>query len=62
MNDSDADFPMIPEEHEALVEEAIESSDAGHSSEMTQADWDELRQMVADIAAGKNVPRPGDRP
>ena len=60
MNDSDADIPMIPEEHEALVEEAIESSDAGNSSEMTQADWDELRQMVADIAAGKIVPRPSD--
>jgi len=45
--------PMVPDEHMALVEAAIESSKDGRSSEMTRREWEELHQMVAEIAAGK---------
>lgn len=46
-------IPLIPGEHEALVEAAIESSSAGSSAEMTRREWDDLHQLVNDIAAGK---------
>jgi Arc/MetJ-type ribon-helix-helix transcriptional regulator len=49
----DEQLPMIPEEHEALVAAAIESSNAGRSAEMSRREWDELHQLVNDIAAGK---------
>ena len=49
--------PLVPEEHMALVEAAIESSRAGHSAEMTRQDWDELHRMVSGIAAGKKMPQ-----
>jgi hypothetical protein len=45
-------LPMVPDDHMALVEAAIESSDAGHSVEMTRHEWDELRNMVRNIADG----------
>jgi Arc/MetJ-type ribon-helix-helix transcriptional regulator len=38
--------PMVPEEHMAMVEEAIESLDRGEGREMTDADWEELRQLA----------------
>ncbi len=46
-------IPTIPPEHEALIEEAILSDDAGESREMTAEDWAELRQYAHDVAAGK---------
>ena len=49
----DEQLPMIPDEHEALIEAAIKSSSAGRSTEMTRREWDDLRQLVNDIAAGK---------
>ncbi len=49
--------PLVPQEHMALVEAAIESSRAGQSAEMRRQDWDELQRMVSDIAAGKTVPQ-----
>jgi hypothetical protein len=48
------EVPSIPEEHMALVEAAIESSDAGQSREMTPDDWEKLRQRVRDVAARHN--------
>jgi Arc/MetJ-type ribon-helix-helix transcriptional regulator len=49
----DDQIPMATEEHMALVEAAIESSNAGLSSEMTRQEWAELHQSIRDIAAGK---------
>lgn len=44
-------IPMVPDEHMASVEEALESYNAGEFSPMTETDWAELRQRVHDIAA-----------
>jgi Arc/MetJ-type ribon-helix-helix transcriptional regulator len=52
----DEQLPLIPEEHEVLVEAAINSSSAGRSVEMTRREWDELHQLVSDVAAGKRPP------
>ena len=53
----DERIPFVPDEHMDLVEAALESSRAGRSADMTRQDWDELRRMVNDIAAGKDVAR-----
>ncbi|MBX9791156.1 MAG: hypothetical protein K2Y37_19730 [Pirellulales bacterium] len=53
----DRAIPMVPAEHMALVEEAIESSLAGKSSIMTDADWDNLRRRIvetADVSRDRN--------
>ena len=52
----DEQVAMVPEEHMALVEAAIESSQAGGSERMKPEDWDELHRLVADVAAGKQRP------
>ncbi|HEY2881102.1 MAG TPA: hypothetical protein VGJ15_01685 [Pirellulales bacterium] len=49
-------IPAVPQEHMPLVEAACESSLAGHSAEMTAAEWDGLHQMVTEIAAGRKAP------
>jgi hypothetical protein len=46
-------IPMIPEEHEALLEEAFLSDEVGESREMTPEFWEEMRQYARDVAAGK---------
>ena len=51
LREKNDEIPFIPEEHMEAVERAIESSRAGLSSPMTQADWDELRQLARDVAA-----------
>jgi Arc/MetJ-type ribon-helix-helix transcriptional regulator len=51
LRERDRPIQMIPEEHMALVEAAIESSLAGKSSPMTPADWEMLRQLARDTAA-----------
>lgn len=51
----DSRIPTVPEEHMALVETAIESSNSSGSAPMTPAEWDRLHALVADAAAGKHV-------
>lgn len=51
LRERDQAVPMVPPEHMALVEEAIESSLAGKSSPMTAADWERLRQLARETAA-----------
>jgi Arc/MetJ-type ribon-helix-helix transcriptional regulator len=53
----DERIPMVPDEDMPLVEAAFESSSVGRSAEMTRQEWNELHQMVNDIAAGRKVPR-----
>ena len=44
--------PFVPDEHTERLEQAIESANAGHCREMTDADWDNLRQIARDAASG----------
>ena len=53
LREKNEEVPVVPEEHMALVEAAIEESNAGLSREMTAADWDALRQTVREVAARK---------
>jgi hypothetical protein len=46
-------LPLVPEEHEVLVAAAIESSGAGRSAKMSRREWDDLHQLVRDVAADK---------
>ena len=50
----DERMAMVPEEHMALVETALESSAAGRSTSMTRQEWEELHRMVDDVASGKH--------
>lgn len=43
-------IPMVPEEHEAALEEAFEDEAAGRVTEFTEADWERYRQMARDAA------------
>ena len=45
-------IPFVPDEHMELVEQGIASARAGLCREMTDADWDNLRQLARDVAAG----------
>lgn len=51
LRERDRAIPMVPAEHMALVEAAIESANAGQVREMTEADWEGLRQLARDTAA-----------
>lgn len=44
-------IPFVPDEHMERVEQAIASSNAGRSREMTPEDWESLRQLARDVAA-----------
>ncbi len=46
-------IPLVPAEHMALVEEALESSAAGHSRPMTDEDWSKLHDLVDQVAREK---------
>ncbi len=46
-------IPFVPDEHMERVEQAIESANAGKCRELTDADWENLRQMARNAAAGK---------
>jgi len=39
-------IPLVPAEHMGLVEQGIASARAGRSRELTDADWDRLRQRA----------------
>ena len=42
--------PMVPAEHMALVEQGMESARAGRGRELTDADWQRIRQAARDAA------------
>jgi hypothetical protein len=42
----------VPDEHMERLDRAIESANAGQCREMTDADWDNLRQIARDAASG----------
>ena len=45
-------IPFVPNEHMQRVEQAIESVNAGRCRELTDADWEQIRQMARDAASG----------
>ncbi len=49
------DIPLVPAEHMALVEQGIASAQAGRTRELTDADWEQLRQRAYDVAS-RNPP------
>jgi hypothetical protein len=49
-------IPFVPDEHIERLEQAIESANAGRCREMTDADWERLRQRARD-AASHNPPK-----
>ncbi|MBL8830614.1 MAG: hypothetical protein JNM18_26815 [Planctomycetaceae bacterium] len=51
----DSHIPRIPAEHRERVEAAILAANAGHVEPMSAEEWESLRQLVRDVAAGKAV-------
>lgn len=57
LRERDRAIPLVPAEHMALVEEAIRAANAGQVREMTEADWEGLRQRIlktADVSRDRN--------
>ncbi len=50
LRERDKQIPLVPEEHMALVEAAIESANAGHVREMTDEYWNDLRRRILESA------------
>lgn len=48
LREKNSDIPLIPDEHDAAVEQAIASSEAGLSRPMTSEDWAALRRIADD--------------
>lgn len=46
-------IPFVPDVHQGLVEEALTDIEKNGSVEMTDADWQSLRQLAHDIGAGR---------
>jgi hypothetical protein len=46
-------IPFVPDEHIDRVELGVASARAGRKRELTDADWEKLRQTARDSAAGK---------
>lgn len=44
-------LPKVPDAHMEAVEEALEEMATEGEEDFTQQDWDDLRQIVRDIAA-----------
>ena len=42
--------PLVPAEHMALVEQGLGSARAGLGRELTDADWERIRQVACDAA------------
>jgi hypothetical protein len=51
LREKNEEVPLIPEEHMALVEEALASAEAGESRPMTEEDWSQLREFARRVAA-----------
>ncbi len=47
-------IPFVPDEHMEIVEQAIESANAGHGRVLTDSDWENLRQLARDAASGSS--------
>jgi hypothetical protein len=45
------EVPMIPEEHMALVEEALASLEAGEGRPITEEDWERWHALAQKVAA-----------
>jgi Arc/MetJ-type ribon-helix-helix transcriptional regulator len=48
-------MPFVPTEHMERVEQGIASARAGRSRELTEADWERLRQRARDVGS-RNPP------
>jgi hypothetical protein len=48
------EVPLIPEEHMALVEEALDAVEAGDVRPITQNDWKRWRELIQKVAAEKH--------
>jgi Arc/MetJ-type ribon-helix-helix transcriptional regulator len=44
---------QVPAEHVQQILEGLDELDAGEFDEMTADEWEELRQLARDVAAGK---------
>ena len=44
-------IPFVPAEHMQLVEQGIASAEAGRLRELTDADWENLRQRAQRVAS-----------
>ncbi len=51
LREKTAAIPLVPGEHLERVEQAIESANAGRCRELTDADWEQLRQYARDVSA-----------
>ena len=51
LREKNEEVPLIPEEHMALVEEALASAEAGDVQPITQDDWSQLREVIKRVAA-----------
>jgi hypothetical protein len=51
LREKNEQIPLVPAEHMERVEQAIASSNAGYSSEMTAEDWSRLRDLAHQVAA-----------
>lgn len=54
---NDERIPMVPAEHMAMVEEGIVSARANRTRELTEADWERLRQRARDAASANQRTR-----
>lgn len=50
-----ANLRFVPDEHMELVERALESSLAGQSTPMTDADWEHLHLLAVAAAARSDL-------
>jgi hypothetical protein len=50
LREKNEQIPLIPPEHLDLVEQALASSEAGHSRPMTEDDWARLRASARQAA------------
>jgi hypothetical protein len=53
LREKNSEIPLVPEEHDGLIEQAIASSKDGRSRPMTDDDWARLRKLATDAAAAK---------
>jgi hypothetical protein len=51
LREKNEEVPMIPEEHTALVEEALASLEAGEGRPITEQDWERWRGLAWKVAA-----------
>jgi hypothetical protein len=47
-------IPFVPDEHMEQVEQGIREANAGQGRELTDADWENLKQLARDTASGSS--------